>query len=292
MSAPCSSALTGLLVLLFLSPLATGQIRDPGDDGDAWLALLDKRIDAARDLEGLSFRFRPRLHAPGQPDDTVSAGFLVRYCWRAGGGDRVDFLDLEGKELPAPDTAEAQKVIAKQREAYLLVARQLAGTVRGQTLAAQFETYQKRVLRRDMAEGEEVRLLLIAPESSAIENVVLHLDRRGLPWKRVKTMRNGDRATFHPTYEERDGRFLLTSLKRETEPAGGAVAGITMAWTFGYQRVQGRLLPNRVEVLGPNLPAYRRGATELLELRTGDRVPAFEAMPEPQTTSTTPTTGG
>lgn len=278
MSAPCSSALTGLLVLLFLSPLATGQIRDPGDDGDAWLALLDKRIDAARDLEGLSFRFRPRLHAPGQPDDTVSAGFLVRYCWRAGGGDRVDFLDLEGKELPAPDTAEAQKVIAKQREAYLLV--------------AQFETYQKRVLRRDMAEGEEVRLLLIAPESSAIENVVLHLDRRGLPWKRVKTMRNGDRATFHPTYEERDGRFLLTSLKRETEPAGGAVAGITMAWTFGYQRVQGRLLPNRVEVLGPNLPAYRRGATELLELRTGDRVPAFEAMPEPQTTSTTPTTGG
>lgn len=271
--------LSTLLLFVFLSGTPLIAQGDLGDDPRKWLDWLDGRIDRPQDLSALGFQFRPVRLDPSNRSRTIPAEYVVRYAWRAGKGDRIDLLTPEGEPVTAIEGDETGEALKALQASMLRRARSFGRRVRPPTLVEEFAAYDARVLRRKLAERDVVTLRFTPRQpQSAVEAVELELGRDGMPWRRVRKLRSGDRIEGLETWEARGDRFVLTKLNMTERPRGGTRRGTTFGFRFGYELKGGRRLLTSIEAVGPELPPLAQGKTTLTELKVNDAVPAFEPM--------------
>ena len=201
----------------------------------------------------------------------------MRYSWREGVGDRVDFVDAnEQTSAHVPDAPEAQRAAALQQ--HLGMARGLAGFFRGRTHVQAYEGCRGRVERETINGIEEVSVVLEPAERRRVARTVIRLDKRGVPWKLERTMVNGDRVLQHPQYELHGARFALQVLQHIETPAVTSVNGSSFAYEFKWQSVEGTMVPASISKQSKNSAEPGLGTTDFFEVRLGAAVTEFQPL--------------
>jgi|GEM_PF-5701971 hypothetical protein len=270
-----------LLFLLALSLQAQSTTTQNPLCGEARevLAAVDARIHAPLSAKALRFDFRPRIKTANGEES--QARFRVRYSWRGGVGDRIDFLDDESKLLEhAPNTPEHLQ--AEVRKQHLEAARGLAGFVRGRTLVETWNHCSGRVERTRVNGRDEILLLLEPVEKKVLRQARIYLDKRGVPWKVERALLDGARILQHPQYELIDTHFALEALQHVEISANPRDAARQFAWDIQWQRVAGQLVPSSITKLSKDAKEPGLGLSEILELCLDEDVPPFEPERAPR----------
>lgn len=264
-------------VVLLCALALSGQTKlaPPALDGEALSLLTQADARIAPPLKATAFRFevRPKIRTPEGKEG--EAPFRVRYSWREGCGDRIEFLDDEGKVLEhAPDAPENLR--AEARAHHLDAARGLAAFVRGRTLVETWSHCRGRVEKSRVNGREEITLILEPAEKKHLRQAELLLDRRGVPWKIQRTMLDGSRIVQHPQYELAGELFALQVLQHIEIPAIARDAARQYAWEIKWQRVSGQLVPASIAKLSKDAKEPGLGLSAILALCLDAEVPAFE----------------
>lgn len=267
-----------LFAFFLIAGLACAQ-GDPGEDAQAWLKAIDQRLAPPAKLKALQFRFQPRLAPMRQGKDNEPAPFQVRYLWREGVGERIEWLDREGDASVELESllgaGENESTLALARE-LALRAREFAQRMRGRTLEEEFSGWNGRVLRRRLAERDAITLEFQAKDPKRVQSVTIELGRDGLPWRKRRTFVNGDAIEGVEAYLEREGRYVLHTVHIREQPAGGMRQGRASALIFQWQLVRGQRLLSSFEVKGKDLQPHELGATEFFDVAIDGDVQSFE----------------
>ncbi len=271
------------VVLLLLALALPGQTQSAPQalEGEALsiLAAVDARIAAPLKASAFRFELRPRVKAPDGKDG--EAGFRVRYSWREGCGDRIEFLDDASAVLEhAPDAPENLR--AEARAHHLEAARGLAAFVRGRSLVDTWAHCRGRVEKSRVNGREEIQLILEPAVKKHLRHAALFLDRRGVPWKIERTMLDGARLVQHPQYELAGELFALQALQHIEIPANARDAARQYAWEIKWQRVAGQLVPASIAKLSKDLKEPGLGLSAILGLCLDAEVPPFEPERAPR----------
>lgn len=243
------------------------------------LAAVDGRIAAP--LKASAFRFESRPHIKTADGKDGEAAFRVRYAWREGCGDRIEFLDDADKLLEhAPDAPEHLR--GEARAHHLSAARGLAAFVRGRTLVETWAHCRGRVEKSRVNGREEIRLILEPAEKKHLRQAELFLDRRGVPWKIERTMLDGARVVQHPQYELAGELFVLQTLQHIEIPAAAREAARQFAWEIKWQRTAGQLVPASIAKLSKDAKEPGLGLSAILGLCLDAEVPPFEPERAPR----------
>lgn len=275
-----------LLVLLAFDGSPPQEAPDEAADSEGMKILrrLDGRIYRAtrEGLRALSFTFRPRIEGENAPK------LLVRYRWRAGIGDRIDFLDEEGEVLERPpklpDLEELHRQGRLDQEPgtllttqMLTASRGLGTSARGVGLLELFGDFRVRVDRKVVNHEETVSLILEPRNPKRLRRLTITLDRQGRPWRWERRLLDGTSVLQFHTFEERGAHWLLHQLQETVTPAG-QTTGISYAYETTFQKVQGIILPASISKQSPALPDWARGRTDLTDMKVNDDVPPFEPI--------------
>lgn len=239
------------------------------------LTAVDARLLEPLRAHAVSFVYRPQIRVVGTA--ATPALWSVRYSWRDGVGDRVDFLDAESHPCAhVPDAPVEQRAGALQQ--HLNMARGLAAFFRGRAHVQAYSGCRGRVERETVNGVAEVSVVLEPAERQRVARTVIRLDRRGVPWKVERSMTNGDRVLQHPQYEPRGDKFALLVLQHMETPAVTSEKGHTYAYEFKWQTVDGVLLPASVSKQSKDEDEPGLGTTEFREVRLGASVAEFEPL--------------
>lgn len=258
-----------LVLASVLSAQEARQTASAGDELSRHLADLDAKIycASAAGLRAVSFTYRPGA------DTTSRAGFRVRYFWRAGVGDRVEFIDKEGKVDPLPPLPE--KYREQMRGFYLGTSRRLGDILRGRTFADRYRTFRGRVVRQVVNRREEVTLVLEPRSPKRIRRIKVRLDRRGLPLHWEIDYLNGDKRDEKRKYEQRDAQWVMTSRQERVTPGTPSRKGTAQAFVATYQKIGGYYLLSTIRKAVPGVAPGVKGTTEIKEVLVDGDVPAF-----------------
>lgn len=270
--APYFAALT-LLICCSLSAQETSVWADPGDDLQAWIAVLDKRLYAPPPLEALDFYLQPST--TGEDGAKVELPYLLRYRFRREKGDRLDFYDLEKKPVEALPGATAE-FMAELRKNYLGLMQEHASIILGRRFKEQYSDYLGSVRRRRVNGIEEITLDLEPKSHPRLRRVQISLSRERLPWRIEKTYRNGDAIVQHPSYEERPEGYVFVKFSESRTHANPDQKPFGLARIFRWQRVQGLLLLAETEVSSQELSPLMVGKATYRDMRVNDAVEPFE----------------
>jgi hypothetical protein len=275
-----------LLTLLVRGAAWSQEAPDTSSDSEGMeiLSRLDARIYRAtrEGLKALSFTYRPRVEGEDPPD------IVVRYRWRAGVGDRIDFLDENGEVLESPPKLPGLEELHRQGRLddepgrifttrMLTASRGLGLSARGVGMLERYGDFRVRVNRKVVNHEETVSLILEPRNPKKLRRLTITLDREGRPWAWERRYLDGSSVIQYHTFAEREGQWLLRQLQETVTPAG-STAGISYAYDTTFQKVQGILLPASITKESPALPDWARGRTELTDMKVNDDVPAFEPM--------------
>jgi hypothetical protein len=276
-----SNTIIASLQLAALSLLVSGSLQaqqpsewtDPGDDIQAWIGVLDKRLYAPPPLQALDFFLRPAT--TGEDGGKAELPYLLRYRYRRDKGDRLDFYDLEKKSLEILPGATTE-FMEDLRKNYLGLMQEHASIIIGRRFKEQYADYHGTVRRRRVNGIEEITLDLEPKSHPRLRRVQISLSRERLPWRIEKTYRNGDAIVQHPSFEERPEGFIFVKFSESRTHANPDQKPFGLARVFRWQRVQGLLLLAETEVSSKELSPLMVGKATYLDMRINDAVEPFE----------------
>ena len=282
---PCwefRSVVLFLMAVLGLVPVhgqgTEDHLKDPGEDVQAWLKILDSRIYSPPTLDAIQFLIHPQQTF--QDGSKKPAPYVLKYRWRDGVGDEISVLSPERKK---PDGMSDEEVKAV-KNAFLPILRSHASVVRGRTMKDQYGAYPGRVLRKKVNSIEEVTLDLEAKGHARLKRILIHLGADGLPWKIEKTYRNSDTAVLHPDYEKRECGQVFIKFNEYRTPADPRYKPLGLGRRFTWQQVQGVLLLSSMELISKDLKPQDVGLVEFLDMAINEKVPEFQPKKPKQET--------
>jgi len=289
-SSLCFLLVLGFALLGFSVPAVCQASRE--NEGVKVLKTVDGRLYRAscHGLKALCFTFRPEINnLKGRP--LKAASFRVRYLWREGVGDRVDYLDDKGTlrahldelgvEGPHPENLKKRRQI--DTRFYLLHGRLFRLQFLGRTLLERFGKHRLRVFHRKVNDRDEISIQIEPRHPVRLKRLTIILDRNGLPWKRELRLTSGWYHLYQYAFLKRPEGYLIKSYQLFATPPDGTRKGFNYAVAFSYQRAGGFLLPATIKKSGHQLPARERGMTNFQDLLVNQKVPAFkpQKMPPP-----------
>lgn len=267
-------------VLLGGLPPASAQepssLADPGDDVQAWVKILDRRLYSPPPLDALEFFIQPGTLQDGA---RIGLPYLVRYRWRRDAGDRVDFAGLDREPLARLPDASGEYSAELLRQ-YLPILRDHASVILGRSFREQYGDFLGQVRRRKVNGIEEILLDMEPRSHPRLRRVQISLSAEGLPWRIEKSYRNGDATVQHPSFEERPEGLVFTKFTESRTYRDPGHKPLGIARRFQWHRVQGVLLLAETEVESRELPPLVVGKTSYQGMRINGEVPPFEPMAE------------
>lgn len=267
-----------------------------GDEVRDILRRLDERIYVPEGIVALSFTYAPGSKA------SAAGNVRVRHSWREGVGDRTELLDAEGRAFdrttrkptsdPAAEREEDLRLLRSLGIAFVpedpakadeeirkhlrTTSRELRQVVLGQTFLRQYGDWRGEVVRKIKNGEEHVSLVLEPSNPKRVRRVVIDLGRDGLPWRSEKELMNRDRIEMHLSFEPRDSKVVLSKVQHLYTPGTPGEPGVAYAYSFTWQKVDGRLLLATVRKEGRDIPPEFAGTTEFASMLVNDAVPVFE----------------